>query len=260
MLIGAMNHPDVDVVTEIEWMAAMRLDFIDLTMEPPRAASWQLDPQQVRAALEKHHLPVIGHTAYYLPIASPFEELRKAAVEECRRCLDLFAALGASWMNVHADSHSPFQTKQFFIDRNLQSLRQLLTYGQRVGVGIMVENIPGNDFNSAEDLGALLNGLPELGLHLDLGHCNLSPIRRNAEKILEAHANRLRHVHLHDNRGGEDDLHLPLGAGRIDMPRTVRALKSCGYDGTITLEVFSSEKRYLEHSRDLLRSLWDAVD
>ena len=258
MLIGAMNHPGAEVAAEIEWMAAMRLDFVDLTLEPPRAASWQIDPQEVGAVLKRHGLSVIGHTAYYLPIASPFEELRRAAVEECRRCLYLFAAIGAPWMNVHPDNHSPLQTKRFFIDKNLQSLQELLVQARNAGVGIMVENIPGNDFNSAEDLGALLDGLPELGLHLDLGHCHLSPIPRNAEKILEAHANRLRHVHLHDNKGGEEDLHLPLGAGKIDMQRMVRALKASGYDSTITLEVFSSEKRYLEHSRDLLRSMWDA--
>lgn len=71
MLIGAMNHPGFEITAEIEWMAAMRMDFIDLTMEPPCAASWQLDPQKVRAALERHSLSIVGHTAYYLPIGKP---------------------------------------------------------------------------------------------------------------------------------------------------------------------------------------------
>jgi len=29
MLIGAMNHPGSDVMAEIQWMSAMRLDFLD---------------------------------------------------------------------------------------------------------------------------------------------------------------------------------------------------------------------------------------
>jgi hypothetical protein len=37
----------------------------------------------------------------------------------------------------------------------------------------------------------------------------------------------------------------------------VRALKRCGYDDTITLEVFSPDRHFLAYSRDLLRSLWD---
>ena len=41
MLIGAMNHPREPVLSEIRWMAALGLDFIDLTLGPPAAASWR---------------------------------------------------------------------------------------------------------------------------------------------------------------------------------------------------------------------------
>jgi hypothetical protein len=75
--------------------------------------------------------------------------------------------------------------------------------------------------------------------------------------ILDRHGDRLRHVHLHDNRGGSQDLHLPLGAGNLDTRRHVRALKAAGYDGTITLEVFTPDWHYLAYSRDVLRRLWD---
>jgi len=50
---------------------------------------------------------------------------------------------------------------------------------------------------------------------------------------------------------------LPLGVGNIDVARHLRALKACGYDGTITLEVFTSDPHYLAHSRDVVRRLWD---
>jgi site-specific recombinase XerD len=45
MLIGAMNHPGRPVEQEIEWMAAMGLDFVDLTLEPPLAAVWNVDAE-----------------------------------------------------------------------------------------------------------------------------------------------------------------------------------------------------------------------
>jgi sugar phosphate isomerase/epimerase len=257
MLIGAMNHPGLDVIDEMRWMAEMKLDFIDLTVEPPCAASWQVDRQAVRSALDRFQLQVVGHTAYYLPFASPFEPLRKAAVDECCRCLELFADIGARWMNIHPDNKSPLQPRQFYIDRNLQTLSELLDHARKIGIGLMVENIPGHIFNSVEDLGALLDALPDLGLHLDIGHCNLSTIPHNAVRILEVYGGRLQHVHLHDNKGGGEDLHLPLGTGNIDVSASVRALKHCGYDGTITLEVFSPEHRYLAISRDILRAVWE---
>ena len=49
----------------------------------------------------------------------------------------------------------------------------------------------------------------------------------------------------------------PLGTGTVDVERHLRTLKASGYDGTITLEVFSPDRHYLAYSRDLLRRIWD---
>src|SRR5947207_1930144 len=134
MLIGAMNHPAENVLDEIEWMAALDLDFIDLTLEPPAAAVWKIDPRAIRDALQEHNMPVIGHTAYYLPIASPFESLRRASVEELKRCLDAFGKIGAKWMNIHPDGKAPLHEKNFHVEKNLETLRELLPVARDCGV------------------------------------------------------------------------------------------------------------------------------
>jgi sugar phosphate isomerase/epimerase len=256
MLIGAMNHPARDLLQEMEWMAAMGLDFIDLTFEPPRAASWEVDPRAIRAALDASGLKVVGHTAYYLPIACPIEEVRRAAVAELTRCLRLFAEVGASWMNIHPDSHAPLHDHDFILRRNRQSLEELLPVARECGVGLMLENLPGH-FNDVSQLAPLLEPLPEVGLHLDIGHSNLQTDQNTADELIQAFAPRLRHVHLHDNNGGVADLHLPLGTGTVDVARHVRALRASGYDATITLEVFAPDRQFLAYSRDVLRRLWD---
>ena len=48
-----------------------------------------------------------------------------------------------------------------------------------------------------------------------------------------------------------------LGAGTIDCRRPLTTLKKSGYDSTITLEVFTPDRLYLKHSRDVLRRMWD---
>lgn len=256
MLIGTMNHPEHDVITEISWMADIGMEFIDLTLEPPGAPSWNVDSKAIRAALDRHRMQVVGHTAWYLPMASAIPEIRQAAVTELRRCIQKFAEVGVKWMNIHPDRHTPWHPRRFFIERNLESLRELLPHAQKHGVGLMIENLPG-DYNSAPQLGELLDPMPELGLHLDIGHANLQVPHNTTEEILNAYGNRLRHVHLHDNKGGHADLHLPLGTGTVDLPRSLEALQKCGYDSTITLEVFTPDHRHVTYSRDVLRATWN---
>ncbi len=256
MLIGAMNHPARDVIGEIAWMVAMELDFVDLTLEPPASASWRVDPREIRRALDDFNLEVVGHTAYYLPLASPFEGVRHAVVEELKHCLEVFSVVGAKWMNLHPDRHAPMHERAFVIEQNIKTITELLPVARDCGVGLMIENLPG-DFNSVLQLSGLLDAIPELGLHLDIGHANLRVSRNTTDELLRAYGSRLRHVHLHDNKGGDADLHLPLGSGNLDVAHQIQLLRATGYDGTITLEVFSEDKHYLGYSRDLLRKLWD---
>ncbi|MBC8095052.1 MAG: sugar phosphate isomerase/epimerase [Akkermansiaceae bacterium] len=258
MLIGTMNHPARDVLKEVQWIAEMGFEFIDLTLEPPAALPSLIDLNALRELLRKTKLRVVGHTAYYLPLCSPFESIRLAAVEELKECVTVFAGLGTKWMNIHPDRQAPMHDRKFIIDRNLQSLRELYVVANQVGVGLMIENLPGS-FNTVKQLSELLDPLPELGLHLDIGHANLLTDYNTTDEILKAYGARLKHVHLHDNKGGSADLHLPLGTGNVEVDYYIEALQAGGYDETITLEVFTPDRHYLSYSRDVLRRTWDKL-
>jgi sugar phosphate isomerase/epimerase len=236
----------------------MKLDFIDLTIEPPAAASWKINPREIRAALSSSGLSVVGHTAYYLPLCSPFESIRRSTVDELKRCVELLAEIGAKHMNIHPDRHAPMHDRRFIIERNLLTLEELAPFARQHQVALMIENLPG-DFNTVRQLGDLLDPMPELGLHLDIGHANLLTDHNTTDEILATFGKRLCHVHLHDNRGGNADLHLPLGTGNIDFIRHLGSVKKSGYDSTITLEVFSADRHYLAYSRDRLRTVWNEI-
>lgn len=256
MKVGAMNHPCNNPADEIRRFAAMGIDFIDLTLEPPGAGWWQCNLKEVKAALAETGMGIVGHTAYYLPIAHPFEEVRRGAVEALRKSITAFAELGATVMNVHPDGHAPMHDRVFLIRQNVKSLSELMEAAEGTGVSVMVENLPRN-FNTAAQMAELLDPLPKLGLHLDIGHTELLVPTSSADEIIARFGSRLMHVHLHDNKGGDADLHLPLGAGIIDIPRHIAALKKTGYDGTITLEVFTPDTSYLTYSADRLRDMWE---
>lgn len=258
MQIGAMNHPRHRVLDEILWMAEMGLDFIDLTLEPPAAGHWQVDVASIQDLLKETGLGIIGHTAYYLPLGHPFEEVRKGAVEAFASTLQVLAHLGACCMNIHPDFKAPMHDATFSVEQNLKSIRELLPLARRLDMELMIENLPDN-VNSAPQLGRFLDAIPELGLHLDIGHTNLMVQHNTTAPILAKYGDRLRHVHLHDNRG-TDDLHLPLGAGTLDLASCIRSLKASGYDGTITLEVFSPDRELLRFSVEKLRRVWEEAE
>ena len=256
MLVGAMNFPGRSVIKEIHRIAEDNFDFVDLTLEPP--ATWLPDGKEIARLLGDLGLGVVGHTAWHLPIASPFKELREQSRDLYRRGLDCFADAGVTLVNVHPDQRVPMHSLDQVRKMNADAISLLAQDAAQRGITLMVENLD-RHFSDVTDLKVILDAVPEVGFHLDVGHANLRLGRgqKNRTKdLLAAFGDRLSHVHLSDNRGGEMDLHLPLGAGAIDWAGVARTLRNAGWDGTVTLEVFSREREYLRMSRRLWLNWW----
>jgi sugar phosphate isomerase/epimerase len=255
--IGAMNNPAQDPITEIEWFGAHDFDFVDLTLEPPAADPDDLDIAGVRAALERHHLEVVGHAAYYIPISSPFASLRRAALQECQRALEMADQVGARMMTVHYLHIPPLFPPERVPEWHIDVLGPLCERAAQLGMTVLLENAPGGP-GQIDHIAHILDALPSLGFHLDAGHTQVEGGSDLFQDYLERLSPRLMHVHLSENDGRYDQ-HLPLGAVpkvHLDWPARIGRLKACAYDGTISLEVFAPERAYLLQSRDLLRRWW----
>lgn len=256
MQLGLMNHPAQPVANELRAIAAAGFDFVDLTLEPPSA--WPVDEAELGRILRELGLAVVGHTSPHLPIASPFDGLRDRVHEILRRCFAVFAELGAEVVNVHPDSMPSVIPPDLVSRRNAEAVASLADDAAAAGVRLMVENM-GRSFATVEELRPLFDAAPRAGFHLDVGHAHLGRRPREPNRtaaLVEAFGDRLAHVHVHDNLG-LDDLHLPLGAGSIEWPEVARALRSSGYDGTLTIEIFSREPAHVETSARLWREWWE---
>jgi sugar phosphate isomerase/epimerase len=124
-------------------------------------------------------------------------------------------------------------------------LREAFEYGRERNVLVSLENLSEN----AGDLAEMVEAVPGLSITLDVGHAQLlSDVNRSFGIIEELYPS-IRHLHLHDNHGGngvKDDLHLPIGEGIIDFPAILGRLCEKGYQGTATLEL---EREVLASSR-----------
>ncbi len=255
MQIGFMNDPRLDACAELRWTAEQGFDFLDLTIEGPRADLEQLDVPALRAIVAETGIGIIGHTAPYLPFSSPVRRLRQAAIESAADTFETFASLGATWVNVHIGFTPPLFSNQQWLDWNIESFVELASRAEAYGLRVMIEHPPRPGV-SVSDISKILAADERLGFHLDVGHAHVGGDR--LEGMIRALGQRLAHIHLSDNRGHHDD-HRTLGDGFINWPRAIRLIRQTGYDSTITLEVQSPDRDYVLMSRQKLRAWWEAA-
>jgi sugar phosphate isomerase/epimerase len=250
-----MNDPAVDAVTEARWAAKNGFDFIDLTMEGPAAAAEQIKVPALKAVLNATGLGIVGHTAWYLPFGSPVPQVRAGAVAAVQATFEPFAQLGARYVNVHVDKGINAFAYDDTLRWNAESFMHLAEQAREYGLTVMIENVV-NNLNTAKAFRMMLEAHPDLRFHLDIAHANVKG-ERTAE-FLKAHADKLVHVHISDNKRVNDD-HLPMGVGNINWSEQLGLLKSSGYDGTITLEIFTPDRSYLVENATRLRQLWQTL-
>ncbi len=260
MKIGVMNDPRRPVLDEIRWIGEHGFHYVDLTVEAPQADPDTLPVSEVARLLGDLGLGVVVHAAPYLPIDNPSPLVRRAALDEMYRTLDIAARLGASLMTVHFIGWPEYLTEAQGYELYRQLCESLCKRGTAQGVRVALENSPRNR-HQLKYFREIFARVPDLGLLLDVGHANVNVAKHMTREYLFALADRLVHVHLSDN-DGTDDEHLPFVAprrGAVDWPRVIGDLRTFGYDGTITLEVFSEDRAYLLRCREQLLQWWDAA-
>lgn len=251
MKIGAVNNYNNDICDEIRLIASEGFDFVDLTLEP--IFSENLDVSDVKKAIDETGIEVIGHTSPFLPVIFPLKSVRQASMEEFKKYIDFFSSLNVNLMNVHPSLNGTLMTEKDMVKYNKEFIVKINDMCQEKGITLMVESVM-NPFNTPEIFVYLLEGLDSVKVHLDVGHCHINLSRNLVEDFFDTFGDRIAHVHFSDNFGNRDD-HLPLGCGSIDWKKMVDVLRKYGYDKTITLEIFSQDRRYLLLSKKFLEEI-----
>lgn len=257
MKIGHMNSPFFPLPDEFAFAAREGFDFLELTIEPPCSALEDLKAEEIRALSAKTGLPIpIVHNSWYLPYANPIPGIREACFPYLEGCLDLARECGARLLNLHTNLSYSGKLLDLVLNNHLVFLRSLVQAGRKRNIGIMLEPV-GNRYDTFENLTLIMEGVDGLGLHLDLGHAHITE-PDSGENLIRRFAPRLRHVHLSDNWGEEDE-HLALGQGSLPLEKILQVLRREGYDETFTLEVFCQDRAELLESRRLFLDLWNRL-
>lgn len=251
MKIGFPNHPRKDIADEIKWIGENDFDFVDLFLEENMAVPEKIDINEVKELLNKYDLGVVGHTAWYWPIGSPVAALRDATVKESAKYMKTFGKIGVKLVTIHTFWPPSIFSAEEGIKWQIETLEKIMKEAEKFNVEIMLEPAD-QKHDSIENISAIMEKMPDLHLHLDLGHANLHG--RNIIYYIETFHEKIHHVHVHDNDGTSDQ-HKALGNGTINWEKIIPVLKKY-YDGTITLEIFESDKNLVLESRKKLKELW----
>lgn len=262
MQFGAMNFPIKSVLAEIDALAGLGFDYLELAMDPPMAHYRILDSirEDILQALNVRGMGLVCHLPTFLSTADLTDRLRQASVIEMHRSMETAACLGARKVVLHpsmAGGMGGFvveTVKGYAMD----FLSGMVAAARTLGLTICLENMfPRNRLGvEIDDFTEVFARFPSLQMTLDTGHANIAdPLGNRLAGLVDRFGHQIGHLHISDNRGQMDD-HLAVGQGTVDFNGLVRRLKRIGYDGTVTLEVFDDDRAMLVHSRERIQAMF----
>ena len=256
MLYGAMNFPIRPILQELEAISRLGFDYIELTMDPPKAHHTTVHKQReaILKKLEEFKMRLVCHLPTFVSTADLTDSIRETSVKEILDSLEVAAPLDPLKIVLHPAHISGLSV--FVVDKakklGLESLARIVEKAEKLGLQLCIENMfpRSNSLVQPEDFIEVFEKFPTLKFTLDTGHAHIGSTgdRRNLE-FLDKLGHRIAHVHASDNFGKEDN-HLPIGAGTIDFRKIVKGLHAIGYDDTVTFEIFSKDRDYLRISRE----------
>ena len=232
---------------EAEQCAAMGFEMMEITLPCPDGEG----EENIWFDLKKRlSIELIAHGPQEGD-PSDLAHLETGYLPRLRSALEAAARLGCPWLTIHFWLESRWLS-QSVIQGKIDLLRRVADWGAELGVRVHLENLS----EVWSDLEPTLTAIQELALTLDLGHAQLLQPDNAAFGILDHLFDRVRHLHLHDNHGGNsprDDLHLIPGQGIVPFKEIFARLKQGGYSGPATLELRPHE---LERGRAWVREVW----
>ncbi len=252
-----MNNQRNDVLREARAFGELGFEFLEVTIEAPEANPEKIlkKQKQLRDELSRYKMKLLAHAPWFFEITHPYPRIRNAMLAEMKEVVSTAAKLEIEKLTIHTEPQfSIHANRETLVGSTIDSIATIQKWCADSNIILCVENFTDASF-SLDEFKKLFREIPELKFTFDVGHANM--VKPNGEGIseyLRAFKGKLAHAHAHDNNGKED-LHLPIGAGKINWETVVSELRRA-YNGTITLEIHSSERAYLGASREKFLKLW----
>lgn len=233
----------------LEFLKETGFDAADFNLQAllPADGVWQPVVEQALKDSTELEVPIqVCHLPLYNQKVATDPEYAENFHKRMLYSIDAAKALGV----VHAVLHPGSTTvtvrsydRQSQYDASMAHLAPFAEYAAKVGVDLSLENMPPlpgirqscRYCSNAEDLCELADNLG-MSICWDFGHANIAGFKQS--DALAYIGNRLKVVHIHDNRGIED-AHCAPFMGNVDWTDAMHGLKLAGYEGPLNYEVSS---------------------
>ena len=239
--LAGIEHPLEDT---LEFIENLGLEYVELVHQFPAE---NIDVN----VLESYNLKYSIHAPFMdVNIASVQDKSRLNSIKQIKDSIDFANEINAEAVVVHPGL-APFLANKYFLDTvykySNESIEEIGKYSENQGILTTIENMPTFDgmiYQNLKDLDELLVSL-DMSMTLDIGHANHAGYSPEA-----MYFDSIKHVHAHDNFG-DDDAHLALGEGSIELNIIINTLEKNNFDGIYIIEVndYDSIKNSYEYMK-----------
>ena len=228
----------------LEFIESLGIKYVELLHQYP-TEEFDLD------ILNSFNLDYTIHAPFMdVNIAALGSKSRANSIEQIKDSIDLANRIDAKVVVVHPGL-IPFLAREmpeevYKVSDN--SIKEIGDYSQDLGVNTTIENMPAFETMIYQDMNRLNETLVEfdMGMTFDIGHAHHSGISPD-----EMYFDSIKHIHAHDNMGDEDS-HLALGEGNIQLKDIITTFENKNYDGIYMIEV--NDKDSIKKSLEFLKT------
>jgi sugar phosphate isomerase/epimerase len=228
---------------------------VEIMADVPHAWPAYLLPEQkkaIRAALDSNNLAISNINAFMMHAVNdhrqkywhpswiePDTHYRQVRIDHTKRALSLAKELGAKCITTEPGGPIEGRSWSECLKLFVEMLKPVVEHAEKEQVLLLVEPEPDLLIETADQYLEFASKIqsPYLGLNFDIGHSYC--VNDDPADTVRRLAKLIRHVHLEDIAATRVHHHLIPGEGAIDFGATLSALKEVGYDGWVTVELYT---------------------
>jgi sugar phosphate isomerase/epimerase len=225
----------------------------------------QSELTEVKDALEKNNLKptnlnsftlfAVGDT--YLPSwIEPDEARRKIRVEHTLASLKIADFLECQNISIPPGGPLPKNmTRNEALKLFHQGMDQVIPTAEELGVRLLIEPEPDLLMERKDEIKPFVQEIqdPIVGINFDIGHFYC--VGEDPAAAFEELFPWIGHIHIEDIAPTRKHHHLIAGQGAIDFPSVFKAMKGCGYEHDMSLELYPYTDNPEEAGRESLAHL-----